>query len=322
MAFNEMIHEAIQILIWAVGVIAFVTVNALALVYVERKVSAHIQRRLGPMHVGPHGLLQTIADAVKLVSKEQIIPKNVDKFLFLIAPILAFFPVLVLFVVMPFAPNLIVRDLNIGVLYVFSFASMEVIAIFMAGWSSNNKYSLLGAMRSVAQVISYEVPLLLSVLSVILMIGSLKMSEVVQYQDKIWVIVLQPIAFIIFMLGGIADTNRAPFDIPEAESELVAGFHTEYSGMRFALFFLAEYSNVFLVSCAATALFLGGWYGPFVNGVHWFLLKVYALVFVIVWIRWTFPRLRPDQLMNFCWKILTPIAIINLLITGLVLKLV
>ncbi|MBI4971827.1 MAG: NADH-quinone oxidoreductase subunit NuoH [Candidatus Omnitrophica bacterium] len=317
-----MINIAIQILIWAVGIIAVVTVNALALVYLERKVSAHIQCRLGPMQVGFHGLLQTVADAVKLVSKEQIIPKNADKVLFILAPILAFFPVIVLFVVMPFAPNLICRDLNIGVLYVFSFASLEVIAIFMAGWSSNNKYSLLGAMRSVAQVVSYEVPLLLAVLAVVLVIGSLKMSEVVQYQHKIWMIFLQPAAFLIFMMGGLADTNRSPFDIPEAESELIAGFHTEYSGMRFALFFLSEYSNVFLVSCIATALFLGGWYGPFVNGIHWFVIKVYALVFVMMWVRWTLPRLRPDQLMNFCWKILTPIAILNLLVTGVVLKLV
>lgn len=318
---NELIKEGLFILIAILAVITFVMLNALALVYVERKVSAAIQRRLGPMHVGPYGLLQTIADAVKLLGKEEIIPKNADKVLFMLAPLLAFFPVLVLFIVMPFAPNLIVRDLNIGVLYVFSFASLEVIAIFMAGWSSNNKYSLLGSMRSVAQVVSYEVPLLLAALSVILMIGSLRMSEVVAYQDKIWVVFLQPVAFLIFMMGAVADTNRAPFDIPEAESELVAGFHTEYSGMRFALFFLAEYSNVFLVSCVATALFLGGWHGPFADGVHWFLLKTYALVFVFVWIRWTFPRLRPDQLMNFCWKILTPIAIVNLLVTGLVLKL-
>ncbi len=318
---NDILNIAIQIILWAVGIIAFVSINTLALVYVERKVSAHIQRRLGPMHVGYHGILQTIADAVKLVSKEQITPKNVDKPLYFIAPVFAFFPVLMLFLVMPFAPHLQALDLNIGVLYVFSFASMEVLAIFMAGWSSNNKYSLLGAMRSVAQVIAYEVPLLLSALAVIMMVGSLKMSEVVNYQDKVWVVFLQPAAFLIFMMGALADTNRAPFDIPEAESELVAGFHTEYSGMRFALFFLSEYSNVFLVSCAATVLFLGGWQGPFGGGIIWFLIKTYFLVFLIVWVRWTFPRLRPDQLMNFCWKILTPLAIINLLITGLMLKL-
>jgi NADH-quinone oxidoreductase subunit H len=319
---NEILSEAIKILSWAVGAIAFISLNTLVLVYVERKVSARIQRRLGPTEVGPHGILQTVADAVKLLSKEQILPANVDKPVFILAPILAFFPVLVLFMVMPFSPFWTVRDLNIGVLFVLSFASLEVIAIFMAGWSSNNKYSLLGAMRSVAQVVSYEVPLLLSILAVILIVGSLKMSEVVAYQSGVWLVCLQPVAFIIFMIGGLADTNRAPFDIPEAESELVAGFHTEYSGMRFALFFLAEYSNVFLISCVATALFLGGSLGPVVDGVHWFLLKTYLLVFVIIWIRWTFPRLRPDQLMNFCWKILTPIAIVNLLITGLVLKLI
>lgn len=319
---NEILPEAINILTWAIGALAFIALNTLVLVYVERKVSARIQLRLGPMTVGPHGLLQTIADAVKLLSKEQILPKNVDKAVFLLAPVLAFFPVLVLFMVMPFSTFFTVRDLNIGVLFVLSFASLEVIAIFMAGWSSNNKYSLLGAMRSVAQVVSYEVPLLLSILAVILMVGSLKMSDVVAYQSGAWLVFLQPVAFIIFMIGGLADTNRAPFDIPEAESELVAGFHTEYSGMRFALFFLAEYSNVFLICCVATALFLGGSHGPLVDGVHWYLLKTYALVFVMIWIRWTFPRLRPDQLMDFCWKILTPIAIINLLVTGLVLKVI
>jgi len=316
-----MFVEGINIVVIAVVVFGFISVNALVLVYAERKISAFIQRRLGPMHVGPFGLLQTIADAIKLLGKEQIIPQNANKFLFCLAPLLAFFPALLLFMVMPFAPNLIIRDLNIGLLYLFSFASIEVIAIFMAGWSSNNKYSLLGAMRSVAQVISYEVPLLLSALSLILMIGSMKMTDIVAYQESVWLIFLQPVAFIIFMISGLAETNRAPFDLPEAESELVAGFLTEYSGMRYALFFLAEYTNVFLLSCIGTTLFLGGWYGPFADGLHWFLIKVYALVFVIIWIRWTFPRLRPDQLMNFCWKILTPIAIINLLITATLIKL-
>ncbi len=318
---NELLFEGMNIAVTAVVVFGFVSINALVLVYAERKVSAHIQRRLGPMHVGPHGIFQTIADAIKLLGKEQIIPKNVNKFLFIQAPLLAFFPALLLFIVMPFGENLIIKDLNVGLLYLFSFASIEVIAIFMAGWASNNKYSLLGAMRSVAQVIAYEVPLLLSALSVVFMVGSLKMTELVAYQDQFWVVLMQPIAFIIFMISGLAETNRAPFDLPEAESELVAGFLTEYSGMRYALFFLAEYTNVFLLSCVTTALFLGGWQGPFVDGIHWFLLKVYFLVFVIIWIRWTFPRLRPDQLMNFCWKILTPIAILNLLITAVVLKL-
>lgn len=315
------LQEAIKILFWAVGSLAFISLNTLILVYVERKVSARIQLRLGPMHVGPHGILQTIADAVKLLSKEQILPRHVDVPVFLLAPVLAFFPVLVLFMVMPFSPFWTVRDLNISLLFVVSFASLEVLAIFMAGWSSNNKYSMLGAMRSVAQVVSYEVPLLLAILPVVLITGSVSLSDVVACQDGLYMAVLQPLAFIIFMMGGLADTNRAPFDIPEAESELVAGFHTEYSGMRFALFFLAEYSNVLLICCTATALFLGGWQGPFLDGIHWFLLKTYILVFVVIWIRWTFPRLRPDQLMNFCWKILTPVALLNLLVTALWLKL-
>jgi NADH-quinone oxidoreductase subunit H len=211
--------------------------------------------------------------------------------------------------------------MNVGIVLILAFSTLAVLAILMAGWASNNKYAVLGAIRSVAQNIAYEIPLLITVMSIILMVGSFKLSDIVAAQGTCWYILLQPLAFIIYITCATAETNRAPFDLPEAESELVAGFHTEYSGMRFALFFLAEYTNMFIVSAIATVLFLGGWHGPILPGVIWFLLKVYALIFLMMWFRWTFPRVRFDQLITFAWKILIPLAFANLLITALVLKL-
>ncbi len=305
-----------------IGVISLVAVNALFLIWMERKVSAHIQLRPGPMEVGFHGALQTIADALKLIGKELITPEDVDKLIYLLAPIVMFLPVLVSFLVIPFSPTLLIRDLNVGVLLIFAFSTLTVLAILMAGWASNNKYSLLGAIRSVAQNVAYEIPLLLTAMSIILMAGSFQPSVIVSQQAKVWNIFVQPLAFLLFIICGTAETNRAPFDIPEAESELVAGFHTEYSGMRFAIFFLAEYTNMFIVSAVATIFFLGGWHGPFLPPVVWFLLKVYALIFLMMWFRWTFPRLRFDQLITFAWKILIPLALLNLIVTAFVLKLV
>ncbi|MGQ9920014.1 MAG: NADH-quinone oxidoreductase subunit NuoH [Desulfobacca sp.] len=305
-----------------IGVIGLVAVNALFLIWMERKVSAHIQLRPGPMEVGFHGALQTIADALKLIGKELITPEDVDKLIYLLAPIVMFLPVLVSFLVIPFAPTLLIRDLNVGVLLIFAFSTLTVLAILMAGWASNNKYALLGAIRSVAQNVAYEIPLLLTAMSIILMAGSFQPSVIVAQQAVVWNIFLQPLAFILFIICSTAETNRAPFDIPEAESELVAGFHTEYSGMRFAIFFLAEYTNMFIVSAVATIFFLGGWRGPFLPPVVWFLLKVYALIFLMMWFRWTFPRLRFDQLITFAWKILIPLALLNLIVTAFVLKLV
>lgn len=305
-----------------IGVISLVGVNALFLIWMERKVSAHIQLRPGPMEVGFHGALQTIADALKLIGKELITPEDVDKLIYLLAPIVMFLPVLVSFLVIPFSPTLIIRDLNVGVLLIFAFSTLTVLAILMAGWSSNNKYSLLGAIRSVAQNVAYEIPLLLTAMSIIIMAGSFQPTVIVAQQKVVWNIFIQPLAFILFIICGTAETNRAPFDIPEAESELVAGFHTEYSGMRFAIFFLAEYTNMFIVSAVATIFFLGGWKGPFLPPVIWFLLKVYALIFLMMWFRWTFPRLRFDQLITLAWKILIPLALLNLIVTAFVLKLV
>lgn len=313
--------EAFYIVLSLVAVIALISVNALFLIWMERKVAAHIQLRPGPMEVGFHGALQTIADALKLIGKELITPEDVDRPVYLLAPIVIFLPVLVVFLVIPFSDTLIIRDLNVGILLIFAFATLTVLAILMAGWASNNKYTVLGAIRSVAQNVAYEIPLLITAMSIILMVGSFQLTDIVAAQERYWFILVQPVAFLLYVTCATAETNRAPFDLPEAESELVAGFHTEYSGMRFALFFLAEYTNMFIVSAVATVLFLGGWRGPFLPPVVWFLIKVYAMIFLIMWFRWTFPRVRFDQLITFAWKILIPLAFANLMLTALIMKL-
>ncbi len=308
-------------IIGLIGVMALVAVNALFLIWMERKVSAHMQLRLGPMEVGPHGAVQTVADALKLMGKELITPEEVDRPVFRLAPIVIFLPVLLSFLVIPFSHTLIIKDLNVGIVLILAFSTLAVLAILMAGWSSNNKYAVFGAIRSVAQNIAYEIPLLITVMSVILMVGSFRLSDIVAAQGSYWFVLVQPLAFILFITCATAETNRAPFDLPEAESELVAGFHTEYTGMRFALFFLAEYTNMFITSAVGAVLFLGGWQGPILPGVVWLLLKVYALIFLMMWFRWTFPRVRFDQLITLAWKVLIPLAFANLLITALVLKL-
>jgi len=328
------------ILLGLVGLMALLTVNVLFLVWFERKVSAWIQRRMGPTEVGPFGMLQTVADMLKLISKQLITPRQVDKPLYHLAPLVVFVPVVAAASLFPFSETLVLQNLDIGLVLVFAFGGLAFVGIFMAGWGSNNKYALLGAMRSVAQNISYEIPLILASLSVVLMAGgmshgllaegqplavngmNLSHLTALQHDKGFWFILLQPLAALIYFIAALAETNRAPFDIPEAESELIAGFHTEYSGMRFALFFFAEYSNVFIVSMVATVLFLGGWSGPLLPGPVWFFLKVYALVLLAMWVRWTFPRLRFDQLMSFCWTVLTPLAILNLLVTAFIARLV
>lgn len=300
--------------------LAFVLFNGLFLVWAERKVSAFIQQRLGPMRVGrPHGWLQLIADALKLLAKEDVIPAAVDRWLFVLAPIVIFAPAFMVYVVIPFGPTWVARDLNIGLVYIAAITSFTVVALFMSGWGSNNKYSLLGAMRSAAQLISYEVPLVLSVIGVVMLAGSLSLNEIVKAQSPVPFILLQPLGFIVFLVAGVAELNRTPFDLPEAESELVAGYCTEYSGMRYVFFFLAEYANVLTLSALITTLFLGGWRGPLLPPVVWFLVKTYVMVFVILWIRWTLPRIRVDQLMEFAWKFLVPVALLNIAITGIIL---
>ena len=315
-------------LIWMfiVGAIVagFISISAMFLIWWERKVSAHIQTRLGPMRVGWHGVLQSIADAVKLLLKENIVPKGADKWVFLAAPIVAFAPAFMAYVCIPFGhafgKTLIVKDLNIGILYILSVTSLSVLGIFMAGWGSNNKYSLLGGMRSVAQIVSYEVPVVLSLVGVLMLASSLSMVDIVHAQKGMWFIIPQFLGFLIYITAATAEVNRAPFDIPEAESEIVAGFHTEYSGMKFAMFFVAEYTNLFIISAIATTLFLGGWLGPgFIPPVIWFLIKTYGVVFLLMWARWTFPRLRVDQMMEMSWKFLVPLALVNIGITGLLI---
>lgn len=309
-------------LIWMVVigavVLGFIAVSAMFLIWWERKVSAHIQTRFGPMRVGWHGILQSVADAIKLLLKEDIRPKGVDVLVWWLAPFFTVVPAVMAFVAIPFGKTLIPKDLNLGILYIMAISSVCVLGIFMAGWGSNNKYSLLGGMRSAAQIISYEVPLILSMITVAMTANTLSMQKIVEAQSQTW-FVFHPtlaVAFIIYMISATAEVNRAPFDIPEAESELVAGFHTEYSGMKFAMFFVGEYTNLFIISAIGTTLFLGGWKGPLLPPVVWFLAKTYALVFVSMWVRWTFPRVRVDQLMAFAWKYLTPLALINLAVAG------
>src|SRR6476646_2531590 len=302
------------------------------MVLLERKVIAWAQSRLGPMRVGPYGVLQPVADAIKLMIKEDITPVRADKWVFTAAPIV--------YAVIPFGPkvnlfgrqvSLYITDVNVGLLYIVSVASVGVYGIILAGYASNSKYPLLASLRASAQLISYEVAVTLTLVSVILMAGSLSMVSIVnaQYNSGVWYAFVQPVAFVIFFIGGLAETNRSPFDMPEAEQELTGGFHTEYSGMRFALFFLAEYANMIVVSSVATTLFLGGWLRPFPNwsalnflglipGWAWFLLKSFIFLYVFIWVRATLPRYRYDQLMNIGWKVLIPLAIVNLVVTGII----
>ncbi|MBZ0169890.1 NADH:ubiquinone oxidoreductase subunit H [Candidatus Methylomirabilis lanthanidiphila] len=295
------------------------------LTWLERKVIGDIQVRLGPMRVGPHGLLQPIADGIKLLFKEDIVPQAADRVLYLLAPVVALIPAFISFAVIPFGDHirlfgqtidLVITDVNIGLLYVFGVASLGVYGIVLGGWASNNKYALLGGLRASAQMISYELSLGLSVIGVVMLSQSLSLVEIVGAQARTWFILLQPVGFLIFLICAVAETNRAPFDLPEAETELVAGFHVEYSSMKFAMYFMAEYANMITVSAMATTLFLGGWRGPWLPPVVWFLVKLYLLIFLFIWLRGTLPRFRYDQLMRFGWKVLLPVALVNIMITA------
>lgn len=311
----------------AVGLALFLVMNgALLMIYLERKIQAIIQDRLGPYHVGPWGLLQTFADALKLISKEDVRATATDKSFFLMAPMIVFSPMVASFAVIPFAPDIIGVDLNIGILYLTTLGSMAVLGIVIAGWASNNKYSLIGGLRSAGQLISYEVPQILSIVTVVLLVGSLSMVDITNAQHGPFVFFLVlPFAFVGYFIAALAETNRTPFDLPEAESELVAGYLTEYSGMRWGVFLaLTEYGEVTVVCSIMTTLWFGGWQGPGVDafpllGVFWFTAKVYAFVFAFMWVRATLPRLRIDQLMDFCWKILIPLALVNIMATAILL---
>ena len=333
---DTVIIPLVKILIVLNAVLVAVTY----MVLLERKVIAWVQVRLGPMRVGPYGALQPIADAVKLLLKEDITPARADKRVFTAAPIIALVPALIVFAVIPFGPEveifgrkvtLYITDLNVGLLYVVSVASIGVYGLILAGWASNSKYPLLASLRASAQLISYEVAVTMTLVSVIVTAGSLSMVQIVEAQRSagVWFGFIQPVAFVIFFIGGLAETNRAPFDLPEAEQELTGGFHTEYSGMRFALFFLAEYANMIVVSSVATTLFLGGWLRPFPNvealafldiipAWIWFFLKTFVFLYIFLWVRATLPRYRYDQLMALGWKVLIPVAIANVVVTGIV----
>ncbi len=275
-----------------------------------------MQSRLGPNRTGPFGVLQPVADAIKVLLKEDIIPTNADKIVHWLAPIVAFAPALMIFAVVPFGDGALLADLDIGILYVVAISSISTVGVFMAGWGSSNKYSLIAAMRNIAAVVSYEIPLVLAIAGVVLIVGSLSLNQIVLAQD-IPFILLQPLGFLLYFIAGCAEINRSPFDLMEADSEIVAGFHIEYSGMKFAMFYLVEYAEAVAISAIITTLFLGGWRGPVLPGFLWFLIKVFAVFFFMVWTRTTLPRVRIDQLMAFAWKFLFPLALINLIITAI-----
>jgi NADH-quinone oxidoreductase subunit H len=316
----------------AVALVTFMALGPILYVYVETKIAGFMQDRIGPKRVGPHGLLQTIADAVKLLFKEAIYPAGADKKLFILAPCLVVLGAFLSFVVLPFGSRLQAMELNVGIFYVIAVSSISTVGIIMAGWASNNKYALFGAMRSAAQIVSYEIPAMMSLLVVVMIVGTLSLQGMVESQAGglgNWFLFryfpLMPIAFLIFFIAGLAECNRTPFDIPEAESELVAGFHTEYSGFFFAMFFLAEYTEMLVVSIVTSVLFLGGWWAPHPAlqspfgiglGPVWLIAKAWFLMFVMMWLRWTLPRLRVDQLMHMAWKVLLPIAMVLVVVVG------
>jgi NADH-quinone oxidoreductase subunit H len=335
MKFNPTMALAIECVIVILLSISLFAILGLVLVLMERKVAAHIQIRLGPNRVGPGGMFQTVADTLKLIMKEGLVPDKADKFLFNLAPFVVMTVGMLLLAPIAFAKNFQIWDINIGVLYISSVSSLSVIGILMAGWASNNKYSLLGAMRSGAQIVSYELSAGFAVLTIVVLTGSLQLSEIVNAQQNGWWIfkghIPAVIAFVLYIIAVTAETNRAPFDLAEAESELTAGFHTEYSGMRFALFFLAEYINIFIVCAIGATLFFGGWMPlhignweafnhimDYIPSSVWFMGKTFFLIFLIMWFRWTFPRLRVDQLLNLEWKYLLPISLFNLLLVAVI----
>ena len=331
----EYILRVIIVLLELVVLFAFALVTIMFLTWMERKVVAMVQARYGPMVTGPRGLLQPVMDGVKLIGKEDIIPAKADRWIFTLAPFIVFVPALLVFIPLPFGDSLIISDMRVGLLYIIAISAVSPIAILLAGWASNNKYSLMGAMRAVAQDISYTIPLALAAIAVVMLTGSLSTVDIVNAQSGYWFgiipkwfIFLQPLGFILFLIASIAEMGRIPFDFQESEQELVAGFFTEYSGMKFAMFFLAEYAHLFAVSGIVVTIFLGGWTGPAlpfipfqITSLVYFLIKTYAVIFFAMWLRDTVPRVRIDQLLNLGWKIMVPLALLNLLATGLIVTL-
>ncbi|RZD16909.1 MAG: NADH-quinone oxidoreductase subunit NuoH [Candidatus Acididesulfobacter guangdongensis] len=323
-----MIFWLITTLIKILLVFGVLLLSAAYLTLLERKVAARIQNRLGPMEAGFHGMLQPIADGIKLFFKEDIIPADANRILFILAPIIVVIPALTTFAVIPFgAPITIlghvvplqITNVNIGILFILALSSLGIYGVVIGGWASNSKYSLLGAIRTAAQMISYELSLALSIIGVIMIAGNLSLAQIVSSQAHMWFIVYQPVGFLIYLIASTAEMNRVPFDLGEAEGELVAGFHTEYSSMKFAFYFIGEYAQIVVNSAIITTLFLGGWEGPFLPSVLWFALKVFAVILIYIWFRWTYPRLRYDELMDLGWKILLPLALANIVVTGFIM---
>ncbi|MBI1987246.1 MAG: NADH-quinone oxidoreductase subunit NuoH, partial [Nitrospinae bacterium] len=325
---QEIVLDIVSALFRILIVFGVISLVVAYLVYLERKIIGHIQVRLGPMRVGWHGLLQPIADGLKLFMKEDIVPTQADRWVFILAPLLCLVPAFIVYSVIPFSRHFYITDINIGILYIVAISSLGVYGIVLAGWASNSKYALLGGFRSAAQMISYEIFLGFSIIGPLMLAGSLNAIKIVEAQGgnwqllgfipiPQWFIFVQPLAFLLYLIAGTAEINRVPFDLPEAETELVAGFHTEYSGMKFAFFFLAEYANMMVVSAMAVILFFGGWQGPWLPGVVWFLLKMSIFIFLFFWLRATLPRYRYDQLMGIGWKVMFPLAILNIAVTGL-----
>jgi NADH-quinone oxidoreductase subunit H len=308
--------EFLLVLLRLVIILFVLFTIAAMLTWAERRVLGLLQERYGPNRVGPMGMLQSLADGIKLFTKEDWVPPFADRAIFMMAPTIVGIVVLLSFAVVPFSRGLVVADLNVGVLFFLALSSLGVYSIALAGWASGSKYSLLGSVRAAAQMVSYELSMGLALAGVVMLAGSFSLSAIVEAQRHLPYLLLQPVAFLIFLVAGVAETKRLPFDLPEAENELVAGYHTEYSSMKFALFFIGEYLGVVLISCIAATLFLGGWQGPWLPPIVWFAIKVAALVFVFIWLRASLPRYRYDQLMGLGWKVMLPLALLNILVTG------
>ena len=333
--------EPFRVILFIIFVMAFAGLNAAYLVWCERKGAGHIQRRIGPKEVGPFGLLQPIADGIKLMTKQLFLPKGVDPILFMVAPLMVMVPAIMSFLVIPFSETFVAREINIGLLMIFAFASVNVLGLLLGGWGSANKYAVIAAARCVSQNVAYEIPMLITTITMVMVTNTMNLNEIVRLQDgwfwhwhifRLDMSLLMPVAFLIFFICSLAETNRAPFDMAEAESELIAGAYTEYPGMGFGVFFMGEYANIVIGCALTTILFLGGWQSPIpfhpegflgvIWGVFWFFIKLYALTFTVIWIRWTYPRTQFYELLNLSWKVLIPISLFNLILTALQIKIV
>jgi NADH-quinone oxidoreductase subunit H len=307
--------------VYFVGAVILLIINVIMLIWIERRAAGFFQERVGPNRVGPFGLLQTVNDTIKLLGKEWIMPASADRMVFLIAPLLVVTVAVTMYGLLPYGPGITPVTLNVGILFFLAVSSTNTIAVLMAGWGSNNKYSLLGGMRTVAQIISYEIPMALSIIGIVMLSGSLDLGEIARSQSHVWYVFIQPVAFVIFTISALAELTKSPFDMTEAEQEFVAGYHTEYSGIRFTLFFMGEYANLFSMAALGVVLFFGGASGPWLPPWMWFIGKTYVFILFLLWIRWTFLRIRVDKMMKFNWKFLIPVALANLLVTGVGIKL-